>query len=112
MATSLLQRLRPVRPLRTLHPRPRHNSHSAGPRHVHFYSDLVPGMIPVALLGSAVYLGLRLAQSSMSHEKYLEEALERVTQLEAEVDALRNAQAGRALITSPSSEAKSRWRLW
>lgn len=25
-------------------------------RHAHFYSDLVPAMVPVALLGSAVYM--------------------------------------------------------
>jgi len=56
--------------------------------HAQFYSDLVPGMIPIALLGSALYLGLQLLQSRLSHEKYLDEERARVEQLEAEVDAL------------------------
>ncbi|PCH41413.1 hypothetical protein WOLCODRAFT_59599, partial [Wolfiporia cocos MD-104 SS10] len=68
-------------------------------RHAQFYSDLVPGMIPIALLGSAVYLtiyeyvsqGLRLLQASLAQEKYLDEAEERVRQLEAEVEQLRKA---------------------
>jgi len=45
-------------------------------------------MIPVALLGSAVYMGLQLLQTSLSHEKYLDEARARVGELEREIDAL------------------------
>ncbi|KAF9821441.1 hypothetical protein IEO21_00687 [Rhodonia placenta] len=65
-------------------------------RHAQFYSDLVPGMIPVALLGSAVYLvsqGMRLLQASLSHEKYLEQAEARVKELEVEIETLMHAQA-------------------
>ncbi|KAI0003000.1 hypothetical protein BJV74DRAFT_764888 [Russula compacta] len=57
-------------------------------RHAQFYSDLVPAMIPVALLGSAVYMGLQLLQTYLSHEKYLDETQARVEQLEREIDAL------------------------
>jgi outer membrane murein-binding lipoprotein Lpp len=45
-------------------------------------------MVPIALLGSAVYLGLQLAQSQLSHEQYLDEATTRVNELEAQVNAL------------------------
>ncbi|ETW84325.1 hypothetical protein HETIRDRAFT_28617, partial [Heterobasidion irregulare TC 32-1] len=56
--------------------------------HAQFYSDLVPGMIPIALLGSAVYMALQLLQSRLSHEKHLDEARSRINELEAEIDAL------------------------
>jgi len=37
------------------------DSGSHGPsRHAQFYSDLIPAMVPVALLGSAVYMVCRL----------------------------------------------------
>jgi hypothetical protein len=42
-------------------------------------------MVPIALLGSAVYLGLQLAQSQLSHEQYLDEATARVNELEVQV---------------------------
>ncbi|KAH9844039.1 uncharacterized protein C8Q71DRAFT_731004, partial [Rhodofomes roseus] len=71
-------------------------------RHAQFYSDLIPGMIPVALLGSAVYLALRLAQAHLSHEKFLEEAHARVNALEEEIEALRNAQ-----VTTTESSAQA-----
>jgi len=57
-------------------------------RHAQFYSDLLPAMIPVALLGSAVYMGLQLLQTSLAHEKYLDEARARVQELEREIDSL------------------------
>ncbi|KAH9062091.1 hypothetical protein EDB87DRAFT_1609279 [Lactarius vividus] len=62
---------------------------SHGPsRHAQFYSDLVPAMVPVALLGSAVYMGLQLLQTYLTHEKYLDKARARVQELEREIDAL------------------------
>jgi hypothetical protein len=67
----------------------RGDSGSHGPsRHAQFYSDLVPAMVPVALLGSAVYMGLQLLQTSLAHEKYLDEARARVQELEREIDVL------------------------
>ncbi|KZT12970.1 uncharacterized protein LAESUDRAFT_710091 [Laetiporus sulphureus 93-53] len=82
------------------------SDHPGPSRHAQFYSDLVPGMIPVALLGSAVYLGLRLLRASLSHEKYLDEARERVRQLEEEVETLQRAQQAKegAEIAGKSSE--------
>ncbi|KAI0303151.1 hypothetical protein BC826DRAFT_869499, partial [Russula brevipes] len=65
-------------------------------RHAQFYSDLVPAMIPVALLGSAVYMGLHLLQTSLSHEKYLDDARLRVEELEREIDALTLARRNTA----------------
>ncbi|KAH8106225.1 hypothetical protein BXZ70DRAFT_1004497 [Cristinia sonorae] len=85
--------------------------------HAHFYSDLVPGMVPVALLGSAIYLGLRLFQSSLSHEKYLDEARARIDELEAQIDAIRTQQAQATPepvsgTTSPELPTSRRWWLW
>ena len=79
-------------------------------RHAQFYSDLVPTMVPVALPGSAIYMvchfvviahgfepftlwgtatqGLQLLQTSLAHEKYLNEAHTQVQELEWEIDAL------------------------
>ncbi|KAI0080762.1 hypothetical protein K474DRAFT_1657603 [Panus rudis PR-1116 ss-1] len=85
--------------------------------HAHFYSDLVPGMIPIALLGSAVYMGLRLLQSHWSHEKYLDEARSRIAALEAELELLRLQPQVVADTTSaqPSASASissKKWWFW
>ncbi|KAF9469054.1 hypothetical protein BDZ94DRAFT_1245259 [Collybia nuda] len=56
--------------------------------HAQWYADVVPAMIPIFLLGSAVYLGLQLTQVKLSHEKHMEEAMARVKVLEAEVELL------------------------
>lgn len=45
-------------------------------------------MIPVALLGSSVYLGLQLARAKLSHEKQVSEAEERIAELEARLKYL------------------------
>ncbi|THH08549.1 hypothetical protein EW146_g8954 [Bondarzewia mesenterica] len=74
--------------------------------HAQFYSELVPGMIPIALLGSAVYIGLQLLQSRLSHEKYLEEALARVNALEAQVDGLL-AERGARSKDVPNADARA-----
>jgi len=49
---------------------------------------MIPGMIPIALLGSSVYFGLQLARAKLSHEKQVVEAQERVAQLEAHLKHL------------------------
>ncbi|KAI5118557.1 hypothetical protein M0805_002937 [Coniferiporia weirii] len=56
--------------------------------HAQWYSDTLPAMIPVALLGSAVYIGLKLLQTKLATEKHLEEANARIRQLEEEVGTL------------------------
>lgn len=69
-------------------------------------------MIPVALLGSAVYLGMRLLQASLSHEKYLEQAEARVKELEVEIETLMHAQAHGQDASSEAVSRKSRWWFW
>jgi len=49
---------------------------------------MIPGMIPIALLGSTIYFGLQLARAKLSHEKQVVEAEERVSQLEARLKHL------------------------
>ncbi|KAH9963170.1 hypothetical protein BC827DRAFT_1129260 [Russula dissimulans] len=85
-------------------------------RHAQFYSDLVPAMIPVALLGSAVYMGLQLLQTCLSHEKYLDEARARVEELEREIDTLvlerRYAHTPGAISTKDQENAAGSWFGW
>ncbi|KAF8558990.1 hypothetical protein OG21DRAFT_1454070 [Imleria badia] len=75
--------------------------------HADFYASLLPAMIPVALLGSAVYMGLHLAQSRLAHEKFLDEARERISALEQEVDSLQAQRASPVHVASPSK--RSSW---
>ncbi|KAM5535660.1 hypothetical protein V8D89_010647 [Ganoderma adspersum] len=85
--------------------------------HARFYTDYAAGMIPVALLGSAVYIGLRTWQQHLAQERFLEEAYTHVRQLEAEVIALRqNLQSE----TSPDAQSpgqnmpngEKKWSGW
>ena len=103
-------------------------------RHAQFYTEFAAGMIPVAILGSAVYLvrptrplcnqahaqchfqGLRTWQQYLAHERFLEEAQTRVQELETEVTALRE-QLQNGAQASPSNtglpnEKKSGWWPW
>ncbi|KAJ7179832.1 hypothetical protein C8R43DRAFT_1117181 [Mycena crocata] len=57
-----------------------------------WYSNILPAMFPIALLASAVYTGLLLAQLTLYHEKTMAEQAARLVQLEAEVDALHHAR--------------------
>lgn len=57
--------------------------------HGQFYSELVPGMLPIALLGSAVYMALKLVQTNLSQERYLDEAREKIGRLEEELEGLK-----------------------
>jgi len=56
--------------------------------HALFYRDMLPAMIPVALLGSAVYLGLKLLQNQLATEKALDEADAKIAALELRVEEL------------------------
>jgi len=70
-------------------------------------------MIPIFLLGSATYLGLQLAQQKLSHAKFMEEALVRVRDVEAEVDALQEKRARLTQdTTSPSSVNQTKKTGW
>jgi len=67
-------------------------------------------MIPVALLGSAVYLGLQLMRENLEHEKYLVEARAHVKELEAEVADLRAAKQNEAV--DSSNKSTTSWFGW
>ncbi|KAI0773910.1 hypothetical protein C8Q74DRAFT_1199724 [Fomes fomentarius] len=111
-----------ARPLST-QPPPRTQAPSA---HARFYTDYAAGMIPVALLGSAVYIvrslhllpcaraGLRTWQQHLAHEKFLEEARVRVEVLEAEVTTVRKQlrEAGVSVSQNASSEPKKQAGWW
>jgi len=73
------------------------------------YSGTFPAMVPVFLLGSAVYFGLQLTQSKLSHEKYMQQATQQVLALEAEIDVL---QQSRATTPSPDASSKKPSRWW
>jgi len=55
-------------------------------------------MIPIALLGSAVYMGLHLLQASLAQEKERKQSLDRLRLLEQELDQFKS-QATRDKIT-------------
>ncbi|THV08726.1 hypothetical protein K435DRAFT_847567 [Dendrothele bispora CBS 962.96] len=79
--------------------------------HAQWYSDVVPAMIPICLLGSAVYLGLQLAQTRLSHEKYMDAAQQRAALLEAQVHQLQQDRSQPQPLPSSSSSSKRSW-LW
>jgi hypothetical protein len=98
------------RVLRTCVPRQRaYSTPASKPRsgHADFYASLLPAMIPVALLGSAVYMGLHLAQSRLAHEKFLDEAREHIRVLEEEVDSLQRQRSPAVPVISTSDQVPS-----
>ena len=86
-------------------------------------------MIPIALLGSTVYLvgrvgvvlpvtsrlsypqGLQLARAKLSHEKQVTEAQERVAQLEARLEHL-ESEAGNASVERVAPEGSPTKKSW
>jgi len=110
----LLARLTKARSLRAPLRPSRGYASTTEPRSAHseWYASMLPGMIPVALLGSAVYLGLQLLQSELAHEKFLDEAQEQVRQLEEEVDRLQKKRALQESTASSSRTSTSRWWPW
>ncbi|KAJ3828556.1 hypothetical protein EV361DRAFT_803294 [Lentinula raphanica] len=91
-----------------------HSTEKPKSPHAQWYADVLPAMVPIFLLGSAVYLGLQLAQTRLSHEKYMIEARERVEVLEAQIDALQHSR-GKATESIPSQKiasGNSKWRPW
>jgi len=73
-------------------------------------------MVPIALLGTAIFQGLRLYQGKLSHERYLDEAIAKVAELEREVEILRarseSQVADTALLASPHGKANKRGWFW
>jgi len=70
-------------------------------RHLIWYRDFVPAIIPLILLGSCIYIGLQLAQSYLAHEKYLDGAHARIAELEGQLDELRRS------VETPSHSEKN-----
>jgi len=68
-------------------------------------------MIPVALLGSTVYLGLQLARAKLSHEKQVVEAQERVSQLEARLRHL-ESEVENVSVKRVTPEGKPTKKYW
>jgi len=79
---------------------------SAKSRHAQWYSDMVPGMIPIALIGSTVYMALQLVRTNLSHEQYLEEARVKVKALEERFNELEMKADNHRQIPSNSSSKK------
>ncbi|KAI6047366.1 hypothetical protein EDC04DRAFT_2622995 [Pisolithus marmoratus] len=79
-------------------------------KHAEWYSSMLPGMIPIALLGSAVYMALHLAQCTLAHEKFLDQADARIRKLEEEVDRLQREHSDTSSPPSPSPSRGSWWR--
>ncbi|TDL29274.1 hypothetical protein BD410DRAFT_779625 [Rickenella mellea] len=79
--------------------------------HAQWYAEIGPAMIPVFLLGSAVYLGLQLAQVHLSNEKYLSEASTKIRDLEADLEKLKSDRNQRLEVTQSSrnGDRKSWW---
>jgi len=83
--------------------------------HTLFYRDTLPAMIPVALLGSAVYLGLKLLQMQLATEKALDEADAKIAVLELRVEELiqqrdeRNRVVGTTIPPIIDQQKSSRW---
>ncbi|KAF8631238.1 hypothetical protein AX15_002567 [Amanita polypyramis BW_CC] len=82
-------------------------------RHALWYSDTLPAMMPIFLLGSAVYLGLQLTHLQISHEKYLEEANKHIKQLESEIQILQAKRDEKVLSSESKQPTKaSGWWWW
>ncbi|KAF6762865.1 hypothetical protein DFP72DRAFT_570061 [Ephemerocybe angulata] len=100
----------------------RNHSTSSSSRHGAFYTETLPAMMPIFLLGSAIYLGLRLTEMNLLHERFLEEAEARIKQLEDDVATLEAARRGddateehstqHTSSSIPEHQPPSKWRVW
>jgi len=76
-------------------------------KHLTFYREIVPAMIPIFVLGSAIYVSLHLARNYLSHEKYVQDAEAEIAHLRQQVEALQSQASHRE---SPiSSTRRKRW---
>ena len=96
-------------------------------KHLAFYREIIPAMIPIFILGSAVYVvsgmkgwglseihfqgfslkSLHLTRNYLSHEKYVQDAEAEIAYLRQQVEALQS-QAGPREAPTSSTERK-RW---
>lgn len=70
-------------------------------------------MIPIFLIGSAVYLSLQLLHSSLAHEQASDKAHERIAELEAEIDARLQGGSGSqgSTVEALVNNAKAWWKF-
>jgi len=68
-------------------------------------------MVPIALIGSTVYMALQLVRTNLSHEKYLDEAHATVKDLETKLAELQN-QKGQSESGSEDAQASSSKKWW
>ncbi|KIJ56568.1 hypothetical protein M422DRAFT_238193 [Sphaerobolus stellatus SS14] len=69
--------------------------YSSAPRrnpHADWYSQILPAMLPIALLGSSVYLGLHLIRTNLATERRADLCDARIIQLEEELAQLQRKQ--------------------
>ncbi|KIM27584.1 hypothetical protein M408DRAFT_167251 [Serendipita vermifera MAFF 305830] len=88
-------------------------------RHASWYSDTLPSMIPISLLGFTIYGLLELTRLHLAREKQLLEHVAKIDRLQTEIDELTTAlQAQKAMpVTQTPSihsekQSKSFWKLW
>lgn len=117
---STPRRLLTSRPITSRHastaappPPPPRRSQPPNP-HAAYYSELLPAMIPIFLIGSAVYLSLQLLHSSLAHEQASDKAHERIAELEAEIDARLQGGSGSqgSTVEALVNNAKAWWKFW
>jgi len=75
-------------------------------KHLIFYREIIPAMIPIFILGSAVYMSLQLTRNYLSHEKYVQEAEAEIASLKQQVEALQSHASSQGASTSST---RKRW---
>ncbi|KAF8528906.1 hypothetical protein BU17DRAFT_80056 [Hysterangium stoloniferum] len=104
-----LSRFRPIIHL----PKSRYATGTGSRRNPHadWYAQILPAMLPVALLGSTVYITLHLLQTHLSTERHAEEDKATIDALQRQLDALREQQniaPATSQTANPSSPPKLR----
>jgi len=103
----VMRRLFPFRPI--LHTPKSRFATSTGSRknpHADWYAQILPAMLPIALLGSTVYIALHLLQTHLSSERHAAEDKARIDALERQLDTLRQQQ-NRSLATNQTANHSS-----
>ncbi|ORX33382.1 hypothetical protein BD324DRAFT_610656 [Kockovaella imperatae] len=61
-------------------------------RHLIWYREIVPAMLPIIFLSSTIFLSLTLVRTHLSHRKSLEESTAKIQELELQLAKLRREQ--------------------
>ncbi|KAH8082367.1 hypothetical protein HD553DRAFT_314707 [Filobasidium floriforme] len=65
-------------------------------KHIVWYREIVPAMMPVIGIGTAIFFALQLIQTHLSHSRSLHDAQIRITHLESELAHLQTIQRRQA----------------